>query len=99
MVLTEYVVDMGVALASLGSKGAGVGMTVAGKAGGGVYVALAAPAARVASIHGSDIQVLPGSAVAAILGEASESAPAFDDYRAAGVAEQEIKLGLVPGNA
>ncbi|MEO7743024.1 MAG: carboxyl transferase domain-containing protein [Usitatibacter sp.] len=99
MVLTEYVVDMGAALASLGSKASRVGLTVAGKAGGGVYVALAAPAARVASLHGADIQVLPGSAVAAILGEASESAPAFADYRAAGVAEQEFKLGLLPGNA
>ena len=99
MVLTEYVVDMGTALASLGSKGTSVGMTVAGKAGGGVYVALAAPASRVASLYGADIQVLPGAAVAAILGEASESTPAFADYRAAGVAEQEIKLGLVPGNA
>lgn len=99
MVLTEYVVDMGAALASLGTRGAVVGMTVVGKAGGGVYVALAAPASRVASLYGADIQVLPGSAVAAILGEARESAPAFADYRAAGVAEQEIKLGLVPGNA
>lgn len=99
IVLTEYVVDMGLALASLGSRGTQVSMTVAGKAGGGVYVALAAPAARVASIYGADIQVLPGSAVAAILGEARESAPAFSDYRAAGVAEQEIKLGLAPGNS
>jgi malonate decarboxylase beta subunit len=99
IVLTEYVVDMGAALAALGFRGAEVGMTVIGKAGGGVYVALAAPAARVASLYGADIQVLPGSAVAAILGEATESAPAFADYRAAGVAEQEIKLGLVPGNA
>lgn len=99
IVLTEYVVDMGLALASLGSRGTPVAMTVAGKAGGGVYVALAAPAARVASLHGADIQVLPGSAVAAILGQASQSAPAFADYRASGVAEQEIKLGLVPGNA
>lgn len=99
LILTEYVVDMGAALASVGARGGAVGMTVAGKAGGGVYVALAAPAARVASVHGADIQVLPGSAVAAILGEASESAPAFADYRAAGVAEQEIKLGIVPGSA
>lgn len=97
IVLTEYVVDMGAAIASVGAHGASVGMTVTGRAGGGVYVALAAPAQRVASLYGADIQVLPGSAVAAILGEAAESAPAFADYRAAGVAEQEIKLGLIPG--
>ena len=63
-----------------------------------MYVALAAPARRVTSLYGADIQVLPGSAVAAILGEARDSVPAFDDYRAAGVADQEIKLGLVAGN-
>ena len=97
LILTEFVVDMGAALASLGKRGTDVGLTVIGKAGGGVYVALAAPASRVASLYGADIQVLPGSAVAAILGEARESVPAFDDYRAAGVADQEIKLGLVPG--
>lgn len=96
LILTEFVVDMGLALASLGARGTDVGMTVAGKAGGGVYVALAAPAGRVASLYGADIQVLPGSAVAAILGEARETVPAFDDYRAAGVADQEIKLGIVP---
>jgi hypothetical protein len=61
-----------------------------------VYVALAAPARRIASIHGAEIQVLPGAAVAAILGESRESTPAFDDYRSAGVADEELKLGLVP---
>ena len=54
-------------------------------------------ASRVASIHGADIQVLPGSAVAAILGESKESAPVFDEYRKSGVADEEIKLGIVPG--
>lgn len=96
LILTEFVVDMGVALASLGRRGTDVGLTVTGKAGGGVYVALAAPARSVTSVYGADIQVLPGSAVAAILGEARESVPAFDDYRAAGVADHEIRLGLVP---
>lgn len=98
LILTEFIVDMGVALASLGRRGTEVGLTVTGKAGGGVYVALAAPARRVTSLYGADIQVLPGPAVAAILGEARESVPAFDDYRAAGVADEEIKLGLVAGN-
>lgn len=97
LVLTEYIVDMGAALAALGARGTAVGMTVAGKAGGGVYVALAAPAREVSSLYGADIQVLPGSAVAAILGASRESAPSFDEYRKAGVAESEIKLGLVPG--
>jgi hypothetical protein len=97
IVLTEYIVDMGFALAALAAKGTRVGLTILGKAGGGVYVALAAPVDRVASVHGADIQVLPGSAVAAILGESRETTPGFDEYRAAGVAEEELKLGLTPG--
>lgn len=96
-VLTEFIVDMACALFALGRRGTKVGLTVLGKAGGGVYVALAGPASRVASIHGADIQVLPGSAVAAILGSSSESAPVFDEYRKSGVADEEIKLGIVPG--
>ena len=98
-VQSEFVVDMALALAALGARGARVGLTVLGKAGGGVYVALAAPAARVASVYGADIQVLPASAVAAILGERREVVPSFAEYRAAGVADEEIKLGLVPGTA
>jgi len=96
VVLTEFIVDMAFALFALGARGTHVGLTILGKAGGGVYVALAAPARRVASVYGADIQVLPGSAVAAILGESTESAPGFDEYRNAGVADQEIKLGIVP---
>jgi hypothetical protein len=69
---------------------------VLGKAGGGVYVALAAPARRVASVYGADIQVLPGSAVAAILGSSRDAVPSFDNYQAARVADEELKLGLVP---
>lgn len=97
IVLTEYIVDMGFALAALAAKGTRLGLTILGKAGGGVYVALAAPVHRVASVHGADIQVLPGPAVAAILGESHETTADFDQYRAAGVSEEEIKLGLAPG--
>lgn len=95
-ILSEYIVDMGAALAALGAKGTRIGLTITGRAGGGVYVALAAPAHRVASLYGrSRIEVLPGTAVAAILGESREEAPSFADYRAAGVADEEIKLGLI----
>jgi hypothetical protein len=99
VVLSEFIVDMSLALDHLARKGTQVGLTVLGQAGGGVYVALAAPVQRVTSLYGADIQVLPGAAVAAILGESRESVPAFDDYRAAGVADQELKLGFVPGAA
>ena len=96
IVLTEYVVDMSAALAAAAREGRDVHLTILGKAGGGVYVALAAPAARVSSVHGADIQVLPGSAVAAILGETREALPSFDNYRAAHVADEELRLGLAP---
>ncbi len=96
IVLTEYVVDMSFALAVAALRGVAVSLTVLGKAGGGVYVALAAPAGRVASLHGADIQVLPGSAVAAILGSSRDAVPSFDNYQAARVADEELKLGLVP---
>jgi hypothetical protein len=95
LVLTEYIVDMAFALASLGARGTRVGLTVLGQAGGGVYVALAAPAHRVASVYGAEIQVLPGAAVAAILGTSQESVPGFAEYRESGVADEEIKLGIV----
>ncbi|HEY2630105.1 MAG TPA: carboxyl transferase domain-containing protein [Usitatibacter sp.] len=98
IVLTEYIVDMGFALSALARRGTQVGLTVLGKAGGGVYVALAAPAQRVTSVYGSsDIQVLPGAAVAAILGQSTESTPSFQEYLAAGVADEELKLGFIPG--
>jgi acetyl-CoA carboxylase beta subunit len=97
LVLSEYVVDMSAALAVAARRGMAVELTVIGKAGGGVYVALAAPARRVTSVYGAaDIQVLPGSAVAAILGADHEALPSFDDYRTARVADEELKLGLVP---
>ena len=96
VVLSEYIVDMASALDHLARKGTHVGLTVLGQAGGGVYVALAAPARRVTTLHEAEIQVLPGAAVAAILGgENRETVPDFDAYRASGVAEEELKLGLV----
>jgi len=98
VVLSEYIVDMSGALDALARKGTRVGLTIVGKAGGGIYVALAAPAARVTSLYKAEIQVLPGAAVAAILGGTQEEkVPAFADYRAAGVAEEELKLGIVDG--
>jgi acetyl-CoA carboxylase beta subunit len=96
LVLTEFIVDMSAALAAAARRGVQVRLVVTGKAGGGVYVALASPAAHVASVHGAEIQVLPGAAVAAILGASREALPSFDSYRTAGVADEELKLGLVP---
>lgn len=99
-ILSEFIVDMAAALTALAARGTRIGLTITGRAGGGVYVALAAPAARVASIYGrSRIEVLPGAAIAAILGESREEAPDFAEYRASGVADEEIKPGLGPAIA
>ena len=98
IVLSEFIAGMSRALAALRLKGSHVGLTILTQAGGGVYVALAAPASRVASLHGADIQVLPGAAVAAILGgENPDTVPAFENYKEAGVAEEELRVGLVKG--
>jgi hypothetical protein len=40
--------------------------------------------------------VLPGSVIASILGENIDSRPEFDDYRNAGVADEALRIGLVP---
>jgi hypothetical protein len=98
IVLSEFIAGMSRPLAALRLKGSHVGLTILTQAGGGVYVALAAPASRVATLYGAEIQVLPGAAVAAILGgENPDAVPAFEGYKEAGVAEEELKLGLVKG--
>jgi len=96
IVLSEFVVDMSAALQDLARRGTRVLLTIVGRAGGGVYVALAAPAERVSAVHGAQIHVLPGSAVTAILGSTRDAIPSFADYHGARVAEEELKLGLVP---
>ena len=95
IVLSEYIVGMSLPLALLAASGTRVELTVVGEAGGGVYVALAGPAAHVSAIHGAQIRVLPGSALAAILGEANEEPASAMEYKAAGVAEEELRLGII----
>jgi hypothetical protein len=95
IVLSEFIVDMACALAALARQSA-LELTVTGEAGGGVYVALAAPAATVSALHGAAIRVLPHAAIAAILGEDRDSAADAKAYAAAGVAERELRLGLIP---
>ena len=99
IVLSEYIVGMSLPLALLGRQGTAIELTVLGEAGGGVYVALAGPAARVSALYGAQIRVLPGSALTAILGEGHEDVGTAAEYGAAGVAEEEIRLGLVPDAA
>jgi hypothetical protein len=95
IVLSEYVVGMSAPLGLLAAGGTHVELTVLGEAGGGVYVALASPAKHVSAVHGAQIRVLPGTALTAILGEVKEEATSPAEYKAAGVAEEELKLGIV----
>jgi hypothetical protein len=95
-VLSEYVVDMAAALGALAARGTHVELTILDRAGGGVYVALAAPATRVSVVFGADIQVLPGAAVASILGANRDAVGDLSEYRKSGVADEELKLGLPP---
>ncbi|HEX5629170.1 MAG TPA: biotin-independent malonate decarboxylase subunit gamma, partial [Usitatibacteraceae bacterium] len=95
-VLSEFVVDMGAALGALSARGTHVQLTILDRAGGGVYVALAAPATRVAVVFGADVQVLPGAALASILGANRDAVGDISEYRNSGVADEEIKLGLPP---
>jgi malonate decarboxylase beta subunit len=94
-VLSEFIVDMGAALAAVAARGCHVELTILNRAGGGVYVALSAPASRVAVVHGANIQVLPGAAVASILGSSRDEVGDAAEYRRAGVADDEHKLGLL----
>src|SRR5262249_43415331 len=95
IVLSEFIVGMSFPLALLARQGTHVELTILGEAGGGVYVALAGPATHVSAVYGANIRVLPGSALTAILGETKEEAVTAVEYRSAGVAEEELRLGIV----
>ena len=93
--LSEYLADAALALASARERGLHVRLTVIGDAGGGVYVALAAPASRVSVAVGATIHVLPASAMASILGADPETPASPEDHLASGVADDEVGLGLI----
>jgi acetyl-CoA carboxylase alpha subunit len=93
IVLSEYLFGLAQALhARTVSK-----LIVLGKSGGGSFVAFSAADAPLALVRGAVIQVLPGAAMASILGDSTEAEIEFAEYKKAGVAEEELKLGLVPG--
>lgn len=96
IVLTEFIVDLGLALGAIAARGTFIDLTILGRAGGGVYVAIAAFASRICVLYGADIQVLPGSAIVSILGENREAVGSIDEYRSAQVADEELRLGIVP---
>ncbi len=95
IMLSAYLADLGSALYALRRAGTRIETTALGKLGGGVYVALCAPANVVNLVHGAEIQLLPGKAIASILGDRDVPSYVFADYASARVADQELKLGLV----
>jgi len=95
LMLSEYLTTLSLTLWELAKRGVVIETTVLGKLGGGIYVALAAASASVNLLYGAQIQLLPGKAIAAILGEADSISPAYVEYSNAGVAERELKLGLI----
>ena len=95
IMLSAYLADLACALHALAQAGTHIETTVLGKLGGGVYVALCAPVAQVNLLYGAEIQVLPGRALASILGDAAPQQFEFTEYKAARVADQELKLGIV----
>ena len=95
IMLSAYLADIASALHALATAGMHVETTILGKLGGGVYVALAATVAKVNMLYGTEIQLLPGAAIASILGDAALQKHEFNEYKAARVADQELKLGIV----
>ncbi len=95
VMLSAYLANLAAALHALGRAGTLIETTVLGKLGGGVYVALAAPSEQVNLVYGTHIQLLPGQAIASILGDSTPDKFEFADYSKSRVADQEFKLGLV----
>jgi acetyl-CoA carboxylase beta subunit len=95
ILLSAYLADLACALQALAQAGVHIETTVLGKLGGGVYVALCSPVARVNMLYGTEIQLLPGRAIATILGDAALQKHEFEEYKLARVADQELKLGLL----
>jgi len=89
VMLSEYVAHLALVLSSLRQHGHRLTLQVLGDAAGGIYVALAAPAARVVASTGAKVRVLPPAAIARVLRRQSEPA-GVEDYVRAGVIDTVI---------
>ncbi len=89
VMLSEYIAHLALVLSSLRQHGHRVTLQVLGDAAGGIYVALAAPAARVVALPGANVQVLPPAAIARVLRRRSEPG-GIEDYLRAGVIDTFI---------
>lgn len=94
VMLSSYLANLAQSLWLLREAGTRIETVVLNKLGGGIYVALAAASHEVNVIHGGEIQLLPGKAMAAILGESPNAKVEFGDYVASGVAERELRIGM-----
>ena len=97
VMLSEYLTMLSHTLWQLSKRSVVIETTVLGKLGGGIYLALAAASTSVNLLYGAQIQLLPGKAIAAILGDSDNATLEYAEYLKAGVAERELKLGLVEG--
>jgi hypothetical protein len=95
VMLSGYLANFSRVLCQMRGAGWRVQTVVMGKLGGGIYLALAAMSDEVNVIYGGEIQLLPGKAIAAILGDNSASSFSFAEYASARVAERELKIGFV----
>jgi Carboxyl transferase domain/Malonate decarboxylase gamma subunit (MdcE) len=95
VMLSRYLVDLAHALHALQRRGTIVETIVLGKLGGGIYVTLAAASQVMNIIYGAEIQLLPNKAITAILGNTDGVPTEFADYLKAGVADRELKIGIV----
>ena len=89
VMLSEYVAHLALVLATLRKNGHRLTLQVLGDAAGGIYVALAAPAARVVALPGANVQVLPPAAIARVLRRRRDPG-GVDDYLRAGVIDTLI---------
>lgn len=84
ILLSEYIAHLAMVLTSVREAGHRVTLQVVGDAAGGIYVALAAPAARVIALPGASVQMLPPAAIARVLRRKDVTA-SIDDYLQSGV--------------
>jgi len=89
VMLSDYVAHLALVLSSLRLNGHRVTLQVLGNAAGGIYVALAAPSARVVALPGANVLVLPPAAIARVLRRRNESG-GVEDYLRAGVIDTLI---------
>jgi acetyl-CoA carboxylase beta subunit len=84
LVLSEFVVHCALCIAQRGSAGNDIRLDIRGEAAGGIYVALAASAARVDAAPSAQVRLLPRLAIEKILRRAPEDA-GLDEALSAGV--------------